>query len=57
MVARYPREYFRPRLVWQGVRMFEKIQHIGCLVADLDAAVDWFKQTSGGDNAGREVIC
>jgi len=32
--------------------MFEKIQHIGYLVADLDAAIDWFKQTFGGDNAG-----
>ena len=31
--------------------MFEKIQHIGYLVADLDAAVTWFKQTFGGDNA------
>lgn len=32
--------------------MFERIQHIGYLVADLDAAIGWFKQTFGGDNAG-----
>ena len=32
--------------------MFEKIQHIGYLVADLDAAVQWFKTGFGGENAG-----
>ena len=36
--------------------MFEKIQHIGYLVADLDAAVEWFKQTFGGDNAGGSTL-
>jgi methylmalonyl-CoA/ethylmalonyl-CoA epimerase len=32
--------------------MFDKIQHIGYLVADLDAAVQWFKDNFGGENAG-----
>ena len=32
--------------------MFEKIQHIGYLVADLDAAVRWFETGFGGQNAG-----
>ncbi len=32
--------------------MFEGIQHIGYLVSDLDAAVDWFKNSFGGENAG-----
>ena len=36
--------------------MFEKIQHIGYLVADLDGAVAWFKQTFGGDNAGGSTL-
>ncbi len=36
--------------------MFEKIQHIGYLVSDLDAAVAWFKQTFGGDNAGGSTL-
>ena len=32
--------------------MFEKIQHIGYLVADLDQAVDWFAKSFGAQNAG-----
>ena len=32
--------------------MFDKIQHIGYLVYDLDAAVAWFKDNFGGENAG-----
>ena len=32
--------------------MFDKIQHIGYLVADLDKAVEWFKQGFGAANAG-----
>ena len=37
--------------------MFDKIQHIGYLVADLDAAITWFgkgfgAQTAGGGNIG-----
>ena len=32
--------------------MFEKIQHIGYLVGDLDAAVQWFKAGFGGENVG-----
>jgi len=32
--------------------MFDKIQHIGYLVNDLDKAVDWFKQGFGAENAG-----
>lgn len=32
--------------------MFEKIQHIGYLVADLDGAVDWFQRSFGAENAG-----
>jgi methylmalonyl-CoA/ethylmalonyl-CoA epimerase len=32
--------------------MFDKIQHIGYLAADLDAAVNWFKQSFGAENAG-----
>ena len=32
--------------------MFDKIQHIGYLVSDLDAAVEWFSKTFGGQNAG-----
>jgi methylmalonyl-CoA/ethylmalonyl-CoA epimerase len=36
--------------------MFDKIQHIGYLVADLDAAVGWFKQTFGGENAGGSTL-
>ena len=32
--------------------MFEKIQHIGYLTSDLDAAVSWFERSFGGKNAG-----
>ena len=32
--------------------MFDKIQHIGYLAADLDSAVGWFKQNFGAENAG-----
>jgi catechol 2,3-dioxygenase-like lactoylglutathione lyase family enzyme len=32
--------------------MFDKIQHIGYLVDDLDKAVDWFKKGFGAENAG-----
>lgn len=32
--------------------MFDKIQHIGYLVDDLDAAVDWYRENFGGENAG-----
>src|SRR5262249_57172456 len=32
--------------------MFDKIQHIGYLVADLDKAVMWFKHGFGAENAG-----
>src|SRR5262249_104035 len=36
----------------EGQTMFDKIQHIGYLVADLDKAVEWFKQGFGAGNAG-----
>ncbi len=36
--------------------MFDKIQHIGYLVADLDAAVDWFQQGFGAANAGGSIL-
>ena len=36
--------------------MFDKIQHIGYLVADLDAAVDWFQQGFGAANAGGSTL-
>jgi catechol 2,3-dioxygenase-like lactoylglutathione lyase family enzyme len=32
--------------------MFDKIQHIGYLVADLDKAVVWFERGFGAANAG-----
>jgi catechol 2,3-dioxygenase-like lactoylglutathione lyase family enzyme len=32
--------------------MFNKIQHIGYLVADLDGAVAWFKKSFGGERVG-----
>ena len=32
--------------------MFDKIQHIGYLVDDLDRAVAWFKTAFGAENAG-----
>ena len=32
--------------------MFEKIQHIGYLTPDLDAAVAWFEKSFGATNAG-----
>ena len=32
--------------------MFDKIQHIGYLTPDLDAAVTWFERSFGGRNAG-----
>ena len=36
--------------------MFDKIQHIGYLVADLDKAVAWFKQGFGAANAGGGAV-
>lgn len=36
--------------------MFDKIQHIGYLVADLDAAVEWFRKGFGGENAGGSAL-
>jgi catechol 2,3-dioxygenase-like lactoylglutathione lyase family enzyme len=36
--------------------MFDKIQHIGYLVADLDAAVDWFSRNFGSENAGGSTL-
>ena len=36
--------------------MFDKIQHIGYLVADLDAAVAWFNQGFGSENAGGGAV-
>ena len=32
--------------------MFDKIQHIGYLTSDLNAAVAWFERSFGGQNAG-----
>ena len=32
--------------------MFDKIQHIGYLTSDLDAAVSWFERSFGAVNAG-----
>ena len=32
--------------------MFEKIQHIGYLTSDLDAAIAWFERSFGATNAG-----
>jgi catechol 2,3-dioxygenase-like lactoylglutathione lyase family enzyme len=32
--------------------MFDKIQHIGYLAADLDGAVAWFKKSFGGEKVG-----
>ena len=32
--------------------MFDKIQHIGYLTSDLDAAVSWFERSFGAANAG-----
>ena len=32
--------------------MFDKIQHIGYLVADLDAAIAWFGKGFGAQRAG-----
>ena len=32
--------------------MFDKIQHIGYLTADLDGAVAWFKKSFGGERVG-----
>ena len=32
--------------------MFDKIQHIGYLTKDLDAAVTWFERSFGAQNAG-----
>ncbi|MBM3943670.1 MAG: hypothetical protein FJ316_12310 [SAR202 cluster bacterium] len=32
--------------------MFDKIQHIGYLTADLDAAVAWYKKSFGGERVG-----
>jgi catechol 2,3-dioxygenase-like lactoylglutathione lyase family enzyme len=36
--------------------MFVKIQHIGYLVADLNAAVDWFRKNFGAENAGGSTL-
>src|SRR5213596_1427841 len=36
----------------EGQMMFDKIQHNGYLVNDLDKAVAWFKQGFGAANAG-----
>ena len=36
--------------------MFDKIQHIGYLVRDLDAAVAWYAQGFGGENAGGSAL-
>ena len=36
--------------------MFDKIQHIGYLVADLDKAVAWFEQGFGAANAGGGLV-
>jgi catechol 2,3-dioxygenase-like lactoylglutathione lyase family enzyme len=36
--------------------MFDKIQHIGYLVADLNAAVDWFRKNFGAENAGGSTL-
>ncbi|HZA21519.1 MAG TPA: VOC family protein, partial [Dehalococcoidia bacterium] len=36
--------------------MFDKIQHIGYLVADLDAAVEWFRKNFGAENAGGSTL-
>lgn len=36
--------------------MFDKIQHIGYLVADLDAAVGWFEKSFGAENAGGATL-
>ena len=32
--------------------MFDKIQHIGYLVADLDAAIAWFGKGFGAQHTG-----
>ena len=36
--------------------MFDKIQHIGYYTADLEAAVAWFNQGFGSENAGGGVV-
>jgi catechol 2,3-dioxygenase-like lactoylglutathione lyase family enzyme len=36
--------------------MFDKIQHIGYYTANLDAAVAWFNQGFGSENAGGGVV-
>jgi methylmalonyl-CoA/ethylmalonyl-CoA epimerase len=36
--------------------MFDKIQHIGYLVADLDKAIEWFQQGFGAANAGGGTV-
>ena len=40
----------------KGQRMFDKIQHIGYLVSDLDKAVAWFNKGFGAENAGGEPV-
>ncbi len=40
----------------EGQMMFDKIQHIGYLVADLDKAVAWFEQGFGATNAGGGAV-
>ena len=39
--------------VSEGQMMFEKIQHIGYLVADLDKAIKWFKHGGGHGTSRR----
>jgi catechol 2,3-dioxygenase-like lactoylglutathione lyase family enzyme len=36
--------------------MFDRIQHIGYLVADLDAAVGWFEKSFGAEKAGGATL-
>ena len=36
--------------------MFDKIQHIGYVTPDLDAAVAWFERSFGGTNAGGSTL-
>jgi methylmalonyl-CoA/ethylmalonyl-CoA epimerase len=36
--------------------MFDRIQHIGYLVADLDAAVGWFEKSFGAEKAGERTL-
>ena len=36
--------------------MFSKIQHVGYLIEDLDAAIDWYVKTFGGEYTGRGTV-